>query len=183
MRIIGGGLKGRRLFSVRGERTRPTADPLREAIFNILSARVRDTVVLDLFAGTGALGIEALSRGARQAVLIDKDRSAIEVIRRNIELCRLAEKARAIRWDVSRNLNCIRGHRPPFSLVLMDPPYSRNLIAPALALLDAGGCLEKNSLIVAEHTPAEAMAVPEAFSLVDRRTYGKRLVSFLGYMV
>ncbi len=184
MRIIGGCLKGRQLFSVKGMQTRPTADRLRETIFNILSFRVQDTIVLDLFAGTGALGIEALSRGAREAVFIDYDRKVIDVIRRNIELLKLTSETKIIKWNILRNLNCIRNRRPAFNLVFMDPPYTKNLVNPTLFNLHGGNCLKEGALIVIEHTPAEKIVQPlDAYTIVDHRLYGKSLVSILGYMV
>lgn len=97
LRIIGGALKGKRLYSVRDMSIRPTADRLRESIFNILSQRVLDAVVLDLFAGTGALGIEALSRGAESVVFIDNRKGALSVLRRNIDSCMLDQKANIVK--------------------------------------------------------------------------------------
>ncbi|GBC62897.1 16S rRNA (guanine(966)-N(2))-methyltransferase R smD [Desulfonema ishimotonii] len=182
MRIIGGKFRGRKLHPIRGMTIRPTSDRLRETLFNILSDRVRDAVVLDIFAGTGALGLEALSRGAGSAVFIDKYGGALTAIARNIGACSAEAQTRVIRWDVSKNLGCIRSHQPPFDLVFMDPPYDRNLIMPALTRLGGAGALAPAALIVVEHTPAEP--VPEdlpGFSLADQRKYGKTLVSFLKY--
>ena len=117
-------------------------------------------------------------------MFIDIDRRAIEVIRRNIQMCELAENTRTVRWDITRNLNCIRGRRPLFNLVFMDPPYGRKMIASALNRLHASDCLEQGALLVAEHTPVESIPCPlDAYRLLDRRIYGKRLVSFLSYMV
>ena len=184
MRIIGGALKGKNIFSVPGRSIRPTADRLRESIFNILSMRTQDTTVLDLFAGTGALGIEALSRGSKFAVFIDIYQKAIAVIKRNLKSCALENKTRIIKWDIARNLNCITGNRPTFNLVLMDPPYGKNIIEPALTNLHLSDCLEKGALIVIEHTPYEPICEDiDAYIVSDQRKYGKTLVSILSYML
>lgn len=184
MRIIAGTLRGKKLISVAGTRTRPTADRLREAIFNILSVRVQDAVVLDLFSGTGALGIEALSRGSRSAVFIDNSRPALAAISRNIKACAFEGKARIIRWDITRSLNCISGMRPAFDLVLMDPPYGRNNCATALIHLHHSHCLAPDACLVVEHSLLEPLdPLPEGYAVCDRRKYGKTLVSILSYMV
>lgn len=184
MRIIGGELKGKRLISVPGVRTRPTADRLRESIFNIISGYLQDSIVLDLFAGTGALGLESLSRGARFAVFIDKCKIVLSVIERNIQSCELEKKTKVIKWNAFRNLNCLKGFQPAFNLVFMDPPYGRHMVAPTLKNLHRRGCLEKGTLIVVEHLPCEVIDEKQSmFTLSDRRKYGKTLVSFLKYMV
>lgn len=206
LRIIGGSLKGRRLYSVRGTTVRPTADRLRESIFNILAFRLQGVVVLDLFAGTGAFGIEALSRGAMFAVFIDNDDKALSVIGQNIQLCALASRVKVIKWNIIKNLNCIRpacaphlsavpgqagadrSARPTFDLVFMDPPYNSNLIKPALLNLHNCRSLERGASIVIEHTLLEP--IPEdivkvhkqrIFTITDQRRYGKTVVSFLSY--
>jgi len=184
LRIIGGSFRGKKIFAVRGMRVRPTADRLRESIFNILSARVQDAVVLDLFAGTGALGIEAISRGAEYAVFVDNSRGALSVIARNIESCACGEQTMVIKWDVVRSLNCIKSFRPGFDLVFMDPPYGRNFIKPTLLNLYRSNSLAKGAYIVIEHAAAEPIPSDlEAFGLDDQREYGKTLVSFLNYMI
>lgn len=184
MRIIGGSLRGKKLQSVRGAAVRPTADRLRESIFSILFSRVRDAVVLDLFAGTGALGLESISRGAEFAVFIDHSRDAVSAIARNTKSCNLELQTKIIRWNIAANLNCIRSHRPAFDLVFMDPPYNRNLVRPALFNLQRSDCLEKGAVVVVEHAAAEP--IPEdlpALKIDDQRKYGKTLVSFLGYVL
>ena len=124
MRIIGGELKGRKLISVRGHHTRPTADRTREAIFNILGSRVHGAMVLDLFAGTGALGIESISRGAERVVFIDTYKRAISVLQRNIDAFSLGKKTTVIQWNILKNLDCIQSIDHAVDLVFMDPPYN-----------------------------------------------------------
>ena len=180
MRIIGGQLRGKKLGPVRAAAVRPSSDRLREAVFSILSVSVKDAAVLDLFAGTGAFGIEALSRGARKAVFVDRNRDAIAMICKNIQVCRLESRATVIRWDVARNLDCLRTVNSPFELVFIDPPYDRGLILPTLAHLNQQRLLAAGGQVVVEHSPSEQISPePEGFTTVDSRKYGKTLVSFL----
>jgi 16S rRNA (guanine966-N2)-methyltransferase len=184
IRIIGGELKGRKLVTVRGLKTRPTADRVRESIFNILGNSVRGARVLDLYAGTGAMGIEALSRGAESALFADDHKAALTALEKNIKMCSLQSRTNTIKWNIFNNLNVIRSYRPAFNLVFLDPPYNKNMIQPTLSNLDTSRCLENNSRLALEHSPLEP--IPEtlpAFKIFDQRRYGKTLVSFLIYMV
>jgi 16S rRNA (guanine966-N2)-methyltransferase len=184
LRIISGRLKGKKLHSLQGPTIRPTADRLRESIFNILSHRVQKAMVLDLFAGTGALGIEALSRGAESAVFVDNNPGAITVIKRNIKSCSFDKHARIIRWDIKKNLNCLKSAGTAFDLVFLDPPYNQSMVKPALFNLEQTRSLEKGARIVVEHSPLEP--IPEElfmFEIEDQRRYGKTVVSFLTYGV
>jgi 16S rRNA (guanine966-N2)-methyltransferase len=182
MRIIAGELKGRRLHRLEGKQTRPTSDRLRETIFNILLFKTQQAVVLDLFSGTGAMAIEALSRGADSAVLVDDSFQAVELISRNIRAFSLEKKARVQRWDIAGNLNFLRHVQPLFDLVFLDPPYNRNLIGPTLHHLLQSASLAAQACIVVEHSVLEAINFndPE-FELYDQRTYGKTMVSFLSF--
>jgi len=189
LRIIGGELKGKKLYTIPGTLISPTADRFRESIYNKLSNLVKDAVVLDLFAGTGALGIEALSRGADSAVFIDNSKTALSIVERNIQACAVDNRSQIIRWNIVKNLNCINSVDPKFNLVFMDPPYNKGLIKPAynkgmiksaLINLHDSGSLGKDACIVVEHTPFEP--VPEdckQFELTDQRKYGKTLISFI----
>ncbi len=183
IRIIGGLLRGKKLKSVPGLTTRPSADYLKESLFNILSFQLEGAVVLDLFAGTGALGIEALSRGAASAVFIDKYRSALSVVEKNIKSCAMENRSTAIKWDILKNLNCIKSATPAFDLVFMDPPYNSSSVKQALCNLQASCSLANNSMAIVEHTPAEP--IPSncfGFKIVDQRSYGKTIVSFLNHV-
>lgn len=183
LRIIGGELRGKKLNSIRGTAIRPTADRLREAMFNILSFALKDAVVLDLFAGTGALGIEALSRGAKSAVFVDNNMEAVSVIERNIRSCGFDDRTNIIRWDIKKNLNCLKDKEPVFDLVFVDPPYQQRVVIPALFNLHRSKSLLKGARIVVEHSHMEE--VPKgftAFETIDQRRYGKTLVSFLNYV-
>lgn len=184
MRIISGTYRGKKLKPFPGQTIRPTSDRLREAIFNILSNRVRLAVVLDLFAGTGALGIEALSRGAHSATFIEKDKTVVSILEENIRSCSLRDKTQVIQWDVLKNLNCIRSIRPRFNLVFLDPPYRTDMLRPALSHLHDSRALASRATLVVEHSRFEAIPTTlDAFQLEDERRYGKSLVSFLEYMI
>lgn len=160
--------------------TRPTADRIKESVFNILAGGIGDKRVLDLFAGTGALGIEALSRGAASAVFVDQAKAALSAIRRNIRAMELEDRARVIHWNIRKNLNCLMSERQAFELVFMDPPYETNAVAPALAALVACGSLAPGARIVVEHSTREPV-VPfgDTLVLMDQRRFGKTLVSFM----
>jgi 16S rRNA (guanine966-N2)-methyltransferase len=184
LRVIAGQLKGRRLHTVPGLRTRPTADRTREAIFNILGTAVQDAHLLDLFAGTGAFGIEALSRGAASVVFVEAAREALLVVRRNIQACGLVGSAKVLRWNAARNLNCLRNWEPKFQLVFMDPPYGRGLVAPALSHLHNAGCVAMDARLVIEHGADDPLPDPAPpYHLQGQRRYAKTLVSFLNYVI
>ena len=184
MRIISGNRRGKKLHTFKGRNIRPTGDRMREAIFNILSSRVKDAVVLDLFAGTGGLGLEALSRGARSALFIDNHPDALLLLKKNINACGMTRETRVIKWDIARDLNCLRGMQPEFDLVFMDPPYEKNLVEPTLVHLHASGAVQSAAHIVAEHGFNEPQPSDlDCFNMVDQRKYGKSLVSFFKYMV
>jgi 16S rRNA (guanine966-N2)-methyltransferase len=184
IRIIGGELKGRKLVTVPGMLTRPTADRVRESIFNILGDRVRGARIMDLYSGTGAMGIEALSRGAESVLFMDNHPAALAALKNNIKKCSLESKAATIQWNILSHFDVIRSYQPAFNLVFLDPPYNKNMIQPTLANLDRSRCLENRADIIIEHSAREPF--PEnlpGFILSDQRRYGKTLVSFSIYMV
>jgi len=173
MRIIAGAHRGRRLVAPAGLVTRPTAERLRQALFDMLwhapwagRARVESARVLDAFAGSGALGLEALSRGAAAAVFLENDRAALAAIRANVAACREQERARVLAADVLAPPRA----DAPCGLVFLDPPYGKGLLAPALAALDRAGWFAPGALLVAE-TSAESPedATPGFAPLAERR--------------
>ena len=184
LRIIAGKYKGRRLHTPRGESIRPTADRIREAIFNILGNQCRGCLVVDLFAGTGALGLEAMSRGADQVVFVDNRRAALDVIRRNIEVCGCGDSAMVFSADIKRNLSCLKRLTRSAEMVFMDPPYRKGLISPALHGLHSGGFIAPEAKLIIEHSADDPLPDPgQNFRLDDQRRYGKTLVSFLTYVL
>ncbi len=179
MRIVGGKLRGRGLMTPEGSDTRPTADRLRQTIFDILAHGYGDPVtdarVLDLFAGTGALGLEALSRGAAWCLFVEDDAAARGLIRRNAETLGLTGRTRVYRRDATQ-LGPIGGIAP-FSLVFVDPPYGRGLGEAALAAASVGGWLAPGALVVVEETAtAEIEPVPGLSHLETRRIGGSAIM-------
>ena len=184
LRIIAGELKGRKLRSVRGTKTRPTADRIREAIFSILAFQIQDATVLDLFAGTGAFGIEALSRGAKSVIFIDVDNDSISVLGENIKTFSLEGLTKIFRWDLTRNLNCLNSLQSAFNLIFMDPPYNKNMIETTLFNLHYSQSMQNGARIIVEHSLQEPVSISQLpFKISDQRGYGKTLVSFLTYVV
>jgi 16S rRNA (guanine966-N2)-methyltransferase len=179
MRVIGGELRGRKLAPIRGFDIRPTADRVREALFNILGSRAEGAHVLDLFAGTGALGIEALSRGAQTAVFVESAAPALKVIRKNIAACRLEARATVIRLEIPRDLDRLLPHNGIFDLIFIDPPYRRNLIHPTLIRLTQSRLPAAEATIVVEHDPAENFDPPSDWEMIDSRRYGQTQLTFL----
>jgi 16S rRNA (guanine966-N2)-methyltransferase len=180
MRIVGGRFRGRGLAGPRSDAIRPTSDRLRETIFNVLAHGHGDPVpgarVIDLFAGTGAMGLEALSRGAAFAVLVDEGAQARGLIRENVEALGLGAVARLFKRDATRMGRIER--MEPFGLVFCDPPYGRDLAPKALASCAGGGWLEPGALAVVEEAQGAAMVLPEGFEELERRDYGETRVIF-----
>ena len=184
LRIIAGDLKGRKLRSVHGSKTRPTANRTREAIFNIIAPQIQGSRVLDLFAGTGAFGIEALSRKAEAAVFIDIGHDSISVLQANVESLCLERQTKIIRWNPVKNLNCLNPLSIPFDLVFMDPPYMKNMIEPTLRNLNISQTLVSGTRVIVEHSHREPVLAEQLpFEISDRRKYGKTLVTILDYVV
>jgi 16S rRNA (guanine966-N2)-methyltransferase len=181
MRIVGGRLRGRGLAAPRSAAIRPTADRLREALFNILTHAYGDPVtdarVLDLFAGTGALGLEALSRGAVFALLIDDAAAARALLRDNVESLGLGGSARIFRRDAGA-LGSVHPLEP-FSLAFLDPPYGKGLAERALASARAGGWLLPDALVVVEEAADAGFTPPAGFAEIERRRYDDTELIFL----
>jgi 16S rRNA (guanine966-N2)-methyltransferase len=184
VRIIGGSLRGKKLCPIKGLAIRPTTDYLRESIFNILADGVEDAVVLDLFAGTGTLGIEALSRGAQTAVFVDKTPQAIKALTRNIYACCLEGRSTILRRDILRGLSFLKSIDRAFELVFIDPPYDKGFVERTMQLLDRAESTSDGVSIVVEHSRREVLPEKVArFVLCDQRDYGKTLVSFYRAML
>ena len=179
MRIIGGNAKGRRLFVPRGASVRPTAARVKESLFNILPHDFSGLRVLDLFAGSGNLSIESLSRGAAETVLVEASARSATAIRENLR--RFGLKTRAQLWvaPVSRTLRALAKRGEHFDLIFLDPPYDKGLLSPSLELIAQGNLLSSAGTVVAEHSAREALQ-PRYDSLVlnDQRHYGDTRLSF-----
>jgi 16S rRNA (guanine966-N2)-methyltransferase len=163
LRVSGGEARGRRLKAPR--RIRPTQGLVKEAIFNIVAAEVVDAVVLDLFAGSGALGIEALSRGALRAVLVEHDQSSAAILRQNLQALGYADRARAVRADVVRWLESNPDQVREATLVLLDPPYRDSSLARSLEALDE--LVSDSCVVVAEHAHGDVL--PAMKRLLEKR--------------
>jgi len=183
LRIVGGSHRGRRLVAPPGEAVRPTSDRAREALFNILShgnfaasgLPFAERAVLDAFAGTGAFGLEALSRGASAAAFIERERDALAALRRNIAALDEGDRAHIVAGDATR---------PPraalaCALAFLDPPYHSGLAAPSLVALAASGWLTPDALVVIEVAAREDLPLPTGFTLMDERIYGAARLVFL----
>jgi 16S rRNA (guanine966-N2)-methyltransferase len=173
MRVVGGKLRSRPLASPKSDAVRPTADRLREALFNILAHSYDDPVtgarVLDLFAGTGALGIEAISRGAAYALFVDEGVEARALLRDNTETLGLGGVTRIFRRDATKL--GLAHPLEPFSLVFLDPPYGKGLAEKAIASAREGGWLKPDALIVVEEAADAGFKTPDGFTELERRRY------------
>jgi 16S rRNA (guanine966-N2)-methyltransferase len=181
MRIVGGRFRGRALATPGDDRTRPTSDRVRESVFNILAHGIADfslqgVRVLDLFAGTGALGVEALSRGAAYCLFVEEDAQARALIRRNVEVFGLTGITKIFRRDATA-LGPAE-NRGTFGLVFLDPPYGKGLAERALASAAVGAWLAPDSVAVIEERKATPVALPLGFTVLDQRTWGDTQVLF-----
>lgn len=178
MRIIAGEKRSRRLVTLEGSDTRPTADRVKEALFSILQPRLYGARVLDLYAGSGALALEALSRGADSAVLCDISPAACAVIRRNIEALEYGNRARLVSRGDSAAMALLEKEGASFDLIFLDPPYRMDM-SPVCRRLCEGGLLKADGLIVAEHRKETPPRLGDWAVLRDKRTYGITGLSFL----
>ena len=177
MRVISGKAKGRQLFSVPGDSTRPITGRVKEALFDILYQRMAEARVLDLFAGTGAVGIEALSRGACEAVFVERNPRALAALRRNLQLTGLADHARVVRADVFKFVAGYKGQA--FDIIHVAPPQYRGLWAQTLRALDSSALLTSDGIAVAQIYPKEYEPLDlRTLALSDQRKYGSTLLCF-----
>jgi len=180
MRIIAGASKGRKLATPKSQSIRPTSDRVKESLFNILGSEVEGKVVLDLFAGTGNLGIEALSRGAERVIFVEKGRKALQLIQRNIAQIGLEGRVEIIPRDANRAIGILMEKGEIFDLILMDPPYEKGLIKRTLLKLISHPIYATGSILVIEHDRREPMPdTLEGWNLVRERRLGDTVISFL----
>ena len=187
MRITGGQFRGRALAEPADNRVRPTSDKVRQAIFNILAHNdfgtefaLESARVIDVFAGTGALGLEALSRGARYCLFVEDSPESRALIRTNVEALGLTGVTKIWRRDATEMGPLAAGAGGPFDLAFLDPPYRKGLAEPALRSLARGGWLAKNALVIVETASDEALMAPQDFKLFDQRSYGDTSVHTFG---
>jgi 16S rRNA (guanine966-N2)-methyltransferase len=183
MRIVAGALKGRAIQAPQGQDVRPTSDRARQAIFNILehapwSEGLEARRVIDVFAGSGALGLEALSRGAARCLFVDSSETSLAAVRANIAAFGLEERTRLLRQDAAR-LGRRHEGKPVFDFAFLDPPYGKDLAGPALATLRTEGWLATEAIVVLERGSGEAAIEIPGYELLDQRRYGAAKVLFL----
>ena len=186
MRVTAGKHRGRKLAVPAGREVRPTSDRARQALFNILEhgglgdgggSPVRDAHILDAFAGSGALGLEALSRGAASATFMETAAPALDAIRRNVEACREEEKTEILRADATRPPRA----RTACNVIFLDPPYRQDLAAPALEALAKAGWLSQGAICCIEVAADEDFTPPEGFEELDERRYGAARIVLVRY--
>jgi 16S rRNA (guanine(966)-N(2))-methyltransferase RsmD len=180
VRVIAGALKGRRLITPRGHLTRPTADQVRIALMDTLMPYLPDSNVLDLFAGAGGVGIEALSRGAARVTFVERDRRAAHALRQNLEALDLLAMARVLVMDVERALPRLFAAGEAFDIVFLDPPYETALVPETLDWLGPGRLTRPGSLVVAQHFTkrAPALAPLPALTRIRARRFGETTLTF-----
>lgn len=178
MRVIAGKAKGRKLYTPKSHNIRPALDKVKGAIFNILFD-VTGLKVLDLFAGTGAVGIEALSRDAAHCTFVDASIEAITIIKKNIELCRFENETLIFPKRVEIAVEYFGKHGQKFDLIFVDPPYLKGLVNPTLQMIADKDILNENGKIIVEHAPKEPITPPPSLILTDSRKYGQTLITFL----
>lgn len=180
MRVIGGTAKGQPLKSLPGENTRPTLDRVKESMFNMIQLHIFEAKVLDLFGGSGALGIEALSRGGKFAHFVEEHRGSISVIQENLGKTRLKEKSRILSMDFRRALETLKSEGQSFDLIFLDPPYGKGLEKEALELIAEKELLAPGGLIIIEQDKGESLEVSgEAYIVWKEKKYGNTFVRVL----
>ena len=181
MRIISGIFRGTKLYTLDGENTRPTLDRVKEPLFSIIQTHIKDSVVLDIFAGSGALGLEALSRGAKKAVLCDKSYEAINIIKKNIEKTHMEEKTETKCMDYKK---CLTNLKDKFDIIFIDPPYKLDIAIKSVEIILKNNLLAEDGIIIIE-TDDEIRELQEIkeldynIEIIDRRTYGRIKLIFL----
>ena len=187
MRVVSGEAKGRRLKSPRKAGTRPILDRVKTALFDILSTRVEDTRFLDLFAGTGGVGIEALSRGAASATFIEMNAGVLKLVRENLQITSLAERAETLHTDAFKFLQARSGEKKrtdgiPYDIVYVAPPQYKGMAARALKSLDSSLLVADTGLVIVQIHPKERAGVAAValsrLALADERRYGSTLLLF-----
>ncbi len=178
MRVIGGEFKGRKLSVTRGRLIRPTSDRVREAIFDILGPSCTFRRVLDLFAGTGSLGIEALSRGAAEAVFVEQSKGALAVLKGNLKALGLKARAWVLPLAAKKGIAVLAERGEAFDLIFMDPPYGKAVVGKTLEEIARRGILAATGVIVAEHATRDQILPPPGLELSQQRRYGDTMVSF-----
>jgi len=177
MRIIAGSMRSRTIVAPKGNDTRPTLDRTRESLFSIIAGNCIDARVLDLYAGSGALALESISRGAESAVVCDCSREAAKAIRQNIESLKLQDEVRFLFMQDLQAVALLGREKAQFDLVFLDPPY-RISTDPACKAMAEAGILMDGALVVIEHDVRVTPAPEKCYELIDKRQYRDTVISF-----
>ncbi len=181
MRVIAGIAKGRKLQTLEGLNTRPTTDRIKETLFNIMAFDLPRTQFLDLFSGSGAIGIEALSRGAEQTVFVEQNAECVAIIKNNLEHTLLAENGRVLQMTVLDALDKLSTEGATFDLIFMDPPYGAGLAEATLQAIVAKELLQKDGYIVLERSSETPLPLVDGIVLLREKKYKTTVLSFLGF--
>ncbi|MGH4138083.1 16S rRNA (guanine(966)-N(2))-methyltransferase RsmD [Clostridium sp.] len=182
MRIIAGSARGRKLLSPVGMGTRPTLDRIKESIFNIIQDRTRNAVVVDMFSGTGSLGLEAASRGATACYLIDMGDTTFEMLEKNVENLKFTDKCKCFKGDTYKFMQQFADEKIVFDLIFIDPPYAKDMIPPAIEIIAANRLLREDGMIVCKiDTSEEIYEGNSIIQLSNSRKYGNTTVLFYEY--
>lgn len=178
MRIISGERKGQPLKAVPGVNTRPTTDKVKESIFNMIGPYFSGGICLDLYAGSGGLGLEALSRGVERAIFVDKNPKAVDVIKQNVNVCKFTDRAEVYRNEAGRALKALMKRKLTFTHVFLDPPYHKQNLVNDVQMIADFGLLQKEALVVCEHH-ADIVLPDSIGSLAKMReeTYGETTIT------
>ena len=178
VRVISGSARGLKLNTPGDDRVRPTTDRVKESMFNIIQDWVYDSQVLDLFAGSGALGIEALSRGASQAVFCDNSLDSIKIIKSNIEKARVVDRSQIVRGDFKRCLRDMEAKNQSFDMIFVDPPYYEGLFEEVLDTIRSCKILKKDGIVIVEHDAKRPIGQVEGLEVYKEKKYGITMLTF-----
>lgn len=178
VRVISGSARGLKLNTPGDDRVRPTTDRVKESMFNIVQDWVYDSQVLDLFAGSGALGIEALSRGASQAVFCDNSLDSIKIIKSNIEKARVVDRSQIVSGDYKRCLRDMEAKNQSFDMIFVDPPYYEGLFEEVLDTIRSCKILKKDGIVIVEHDAKKPIGQVEGLEVYKEKKYGITMLTF-----
>lgn len=174
MRIISGSKRGRKLVAFEGGEIRPTTDRVKESIFNLIQEFIPGAKVLDMFGGSGALSLEALSRGAKSAIIIDADKRAVDIIRKNIELTSFEDRAAVL---CTKAENFAKDTKENFDVIFLDPPYNKGFVVPILNVISRCRLISKNGIAVLESDYRDEHGEIEGFDILKQRKYGRTYIT------
>lgn len=179
MRVISGKVRGLKLNTPKNEDVRPTTDRVKESLFNMINAYIMDSDILDLFAGTGSLGIECLSRGSNRCVFVDKSKESIDIVKSNIKKARMDEQSTIMNIDFKNAIKTLGNKNERFDVIFMDPPYYKNMFIDALSAIDENNLIKDDGIIVVEHDTKNSFPdnIGKLYKSRDKK-YGNTTLTF-----